>query len=120
MDQSILEDNFHMINNLTVIASESYDSFASSLQNEMVESLSDRPSKLTIEWLMNKEIIDLCMQINANNKCDSCSGRFNNHTCIYCGNESTILKELENKLIYILQNNFILNSPLSPICVYMT
>jgi len=58
MDQSILEDNFHMINNLTVIASESYDSFASSLQNEMVESLSDRPSKLTIEWLMNKEIID--------------------------------------------------------------
>jgi len=58
---------------------------------------------------MNKEIIDLCMQINANNKCDSCSGRFNNHTCIYCGNESTILKELENKLIYILQNNFILN-----------
>lgn len=58
MDQSVLEDNFHYINNLTVIASESYDSFASSLQTEMVQSLSDRPTKLTMEWLLNKEVID--------------------------------------------------------------
>lgn len=58
MDQSVLEDTFHYINNLTVIASESYDSFASSLQTEMVQALSDRPTKLTMEWLMNKEVID--------------------------------------------------------------
>lgn len=58
MDYSVLEDNFHMVNNLTVIASESYDKFAEALQTEMVDSLSSRPTKLTIEWLMNKQVIN--------------------------------------------------------------
>ena len=40
MDYSELEDDFFNINNLTVIASESYDSFARSLQNEISENLS--------------------------------------------------------------------------------
>ena len=40
MDYSILEDDFFGINNLTVIASESYDSFARSLQKEIAENLS--------------------------------------------------------------------------------
>ena len=40
MDYSILEDDFFAINNLTVIASESYDSFAKSLQKEIAENLS--------------------------------------------------------------------------------
>ena len=40
MDYSILEDDFFAINNLTVIASESYDSFAKSLQIEIAENLS--------------------------------------------------------------------------------
>lgn len=40
MDYSTLEDDFFGINNLTVIASESYDSFAKSLQREIAENLS--------------------------------------------------------------------------------
>ena len=40
MDYSTLEDDFFGINNLTVIASESYDSFAKSLQEEIAENLS--------------------------------------------------------------------------------
>ncbi len=39
MDYGILEDDFFKINNLTVIASESYDSFAKSLQKEIADSL---------------------------------------------------------------------------------
>lgn len=58
MDYSVLEDNFHLINNLTVIASESYDKFAEALQTEMVDSLSSRPTKLTMEWLLNKQVVD--------------------------------------------------------------
>lgn len=40
MDYTTLEDDFFEINNLTVIASESYDSFAKSLQKEIAENLS--------------------------------------------------------------------------------
>lgn len=40
MDYSSLEDDFFSINNLTVIASESYDSFAKSLQKEIADNLS--------------------------------------------------------------------------------
>ncbi len=58
MDLSVLEDNFHLINNLTVIASESYEKFAEALQTEMVESLSARPAKLTMEWLLEKQVYD--------------------------------------------------------------
>ncbi len=58
MDYSVLEDNFHSINNLTVIASESYDKFAESLQIEMLDGLSSRPRTLSMEWLMNKQFIN--------------------------------------------------------------
>ncbi len=40
MDYSTLESDFFSINNLTIIASESYDSFAKSLQKEISENLS--------------------------------------------------------------------------------
>jgi len=53
MDASVLEDEFFAVNKLTVIASESYDSFAKELQREIVESLSDRPIKVTVEILTN-------------------------------------------------------------------
>jgi type III restriction enzyme len=43
MDLSTLEGEFFEVNTLTVIASESYDSFAKDLQKEVLESLSDRP-----------------------------------------------------------------------------
>jgi len=51
MDTSVLEGEFFDVNKLTVVASESYDSFARELQSEIVESLSERPVKLTIDVL---------------------------------------------------------------------
>lgn len=53
MDTSVLEGEFFDVNKLTVIASESYDSFAKELQNEIVKSLSERPVKLTVVVLNN-------------------------------------------------------------------
>lgn len=54
MDTFVLESEFFDINKLTVVASESYDSFAKALQNEIVASLSERPVKLTIDVLNNR------------------------------------------------------------------
>lgn len=56
MDASVLESDFFDLNKLTVIASESYDSFAKALQSEIVDSLSDRPVTLTIDILNNRVI----------------------------------------------------------------
>lgn len=60
MDQSVLENEFFDINTLTVIASESYDSFAKQLQKEILDTLSERPSSLEVDvfkgrMLKNKE-----------------------------------------------------------------
>ena len=54
MDSSVLENEFFDINSLTVIASESYDNFARNLQQEIVESLSERPVKLTTDVLKGR------------------------------------------------------------------
>jgi len=54
MDYKVLENDFHHINTLTVVASESYDSFASSLQTEMSESLSARPKNFTQDAFIDK------------------------------------------------------------------
>lgn len=54
MDYKVLEDNFHTINTLTVIASESYESFASSLQTELSETLTVRPKNFTWESFEGK------------------------------------------------------------------
>jgi type III restriction enzyme len=54
MDYSVLEHEFFDLNTLTVIASESYDSFARDLQREIVESLSERPVKLTTDILVGR------------------------------------------------------------------
>ena len=43
MDANVLGNEVHNINILTVIASESYDSFAKGLQSEMAEAVADRP-----------------------------------------------------------------------------
>lgn len=42
MDANVLGDDVQNVNLLTVIASESYDSFAKGLQSEMAEDVSDR------------------------------------------------------------------------------
>lgn len=49
MDHSVLENEFFDINTLTVIASESYDSFAKQLQKEILDTLSERPSSLEVD-----------------------------------------------------------------------
>jgi len=54
MDFAALEDDFFNVNTLTVIASESYDSFSKQLQQEVLESLSDRPVILTPETLVDR------------------------------------------------------------------
>ncbi|HKL86175.1 MAG TPA: DEAD/DEAH box helicase family protein, partial [Treponemataceae bacterium] len=53
MDASVLDTDFFDVNKLTVVASESYDSFAKALQNEIVESLSERPVSLSVAVLNN-------------------------------------------------------------------
>jgi type III restriction enzyme len=58
MDASVLGSDVHNINILTVIASESYDSFTKSLQTEMAEVIVDRPSAVTVELFVGKVIKD--------------------------------------------------------------
>lgn len=58
MDTNVLGNDVHNVNVLTVIASESYDSFAKGLQNEIAEAVADRPQAVTLELFMNKTIKD--------------------------------------------------------------
>lgn len=58
MDVDVLEKDFHNVNVLTVVASESYDSFAKTLQKEMLESLSARPVRLSMDYLIDKKEIE--------------------------------------------------------------
>lgn len=58
MDSELLENDFHKVNTLTVVASESYDEFAKSLQEEILESLSDRPKILTVDVLKEKILVN--------------------------------------------------------------
>lgn len=56
MDTNVLGNDVHNINILTVIASESYDSFAKGLQTEMAEAVADRPRAVTVELFVGKVI----------------------------------------------------------------
>lgn len=58
MDTNILGNDVHNINILTVIASESYDSFAKGLQTEMAEAAADRPRAVIVELFIGKVIKD--------------------------------------------------------------
>ena len=58
MDAGLLGNEVHNINVLTVIASESYDSFAKGLQNELTEAVGDRPRAVTKELFKDKVIKD--------------------------------------------------------------
>lgn len=46
----------HDINVLTVIASESYETFAKELQSQIAETLSDRPQKANVEFFLNNVV----------------------------------------------------------------
>ena len=58
MDTNVLGNDVHNVNVLTVIASESYDSFAKGLQNEIAETVTDRPRAVTAELFIGKVIKD--------------------------------------------------------------
>ena len=58
MDANVLGKDVQNINVLTVIASESYDSFAKGLQTEMAEAVADRPRAVTADLFEGKVIRD--------------------------------------------------------------
>ena len=58
MDANVLGNDVHNVNVLTVIASESYDSFAKGLQTELAEAVADRPKAVTPELFKGKLIKD--------------------------------------------------------------
>lgn len=58
MDVNVLGNDVHNVNVLTVIASESYDSFAKGLQSEIAEAVADRPRAVTPELFVGKVIKD--------------------------------------------------------------
>lgn len=53
-DFDLVGDQVHELNKLTVIASESYESFAKGLQTEIAATLKDRPQKAEIEFFVGK------------------------------------------------------------------
>lgn len=58
MDANVLGNDVHKVNVLTVIASESYDSFAKGLQSEIAAAVADRPKAVTPELFIGKVIKD--------------------------------------------------------------
>ena len=59
MDANLLGDDVHNVNMLTVIASESYDSFAKGLQAEIAEAVADRPRMVNADLFIGKVIKSL-------------------------------------------------------------
>ncbi len=53
-DYDIIGDEVQEINALTVIASESYETFAKGLQNEIADNLKERPQKADFEFFLGK------------------------------------------------------------------
>jgi len=57
-DFETVGEEVHEINKLTVIASESYEDFAKGLQNEIAETLKDRPQTAEVEFFIGKIVSD--------------------------------------------------------------
>ncbi|MEI6155295.1 MAG: DEAD/DEAH box helicase family protein, partial [Deltaproteobacteria bacterium] len=58
MDSNVLGGDVHNVNVLTIVANESYDSFAKRLQSEIAEIVADRPREVTADLFENKVIKD--------------------------------------------------------------
>lgn len=56
MDEQVLGSDVQGINKLTVIASDGYKDFVSSLQNDIKDDLYERPTKATVEYFQGKRI----------------------------------------------------------------
>ncbi len=59
MDENVLGNEVHDINVLTVIASESYDSFTRGLQAELSDAVADRPRAVLPELFAGKTVTDM-------------------------------------------------------------
>lgn len=57
-DASVLGNDVQNVNVLTVIASESYESFAKGLQSEIAEAIIDRPRAVTRDLFLNRVVTD--------------------------------------------------------------
>ncbi|MEW4354308.1 DEAD/DEAH box helicase family protein [Streptococcus pneumoniae] len=57
-DEELLGGDVHRINQLTVIANESYESFSRSLQAELQEALADRPNKVDTELFIRHAVLE--------------------------------------------------------------
>lgn len=58
MDVNVLGNDVQNVNVLTVIASESYESFAKGLQTEIAEAVADRPKRITQELFVDHVVKD--------------------------------------------------------------
>lgn len=58
MDAGVLGNDVQNVNVLTVIASESYESFAKGLQSEIAEDIADRPRTVTRDLFLNCVVTD--------------------------------------------------------------
>ena len=58
MDSHVLGNDVHNVNVLTVIASESYESFAKGLQTELADAIGNRLKAVTISLFKGREIVD--------------------------------------------------------------
>lgn len=56
MDARTLGENVQNVNTLTVIASEGYKEFVSSLQNSIRDNLHERPTKITMDYFQGKRL----------------------------------------------------------------
>lgn len=59
MDENVLGKSVQEVNLLTVIASESYDSFARGLQGELAEAVADRPRIVNRELFVDRAVKDI-------------------------------------------------------------
>ena len=58
MDANVVGNDVHAFNVLTVIASESYDSFAKGLQTELADAVAGRPVAVTADLFKGKVLVD--------------------------------------------------------------
>lgn len=58
MDANVLGNDVHTVNVLTVIASESYESFAKGLQTELADAVAGRPVAVTADLFKGKVLVD--------------------------------------------------------------
>lgn len=109
MDYKELESDFHRVNSLTVVASESYDSFSRNLQEEISISLSERPKNFAPEVFIDKVLINengdkLIIDSNLYNKLLNYNA---NNGYIDLDNNSKLtdkfIKDMENDSLNILE-----------------